>query len=84
MAAPIGAIVGTTYDAALGTVVEPGHALVTGTGRTYVILTAKRVQKQFRSWRWRLRCQVTDETPPVGAVAHPLVWYRRDRGVPTT
>lgn len=76
-AAPIGAVVKIDYDAALGVSIEDGDALVTSTGRTYVILRAKRMAVGRKPNHWRLRCQVAEGPPPPGVPVHTLKWYRR-------
>jgi len=80
MGAPVGVHVRINYDAALGVVIEPGEALVTATGRTYLILGAKKVGGRNPN-RWRLRCEVTDGPPPRGVFVHTLRWYSRERGL---
>jgi hypothetical protein len=75
--APAGAIVSIHYDAQED--VRPGHALVTTTGRTYVVMEVRRQQRRRHRGRWHLRCVVSDEPPPPDTVVHPLFWYRRDR-----
>lgn len=78
MGAPVGSEVRITYDAAPpGIVIEPGEALVTGTGRCYVILRAKKVHSSRWPNRWRLRCLVTEGAPPPGVLVHTLRWYTR-------
>jgi hypothetical protein len=74
--APAGAEVGLYYDARRD--VAPGHAIVTATGRTYLVVAARRQQRGKHVGRWHLRCLVADEAPP-DATVHPLRWYRRER-----
>jgi len=77
VAAPPGAVVGIYYDARVA--VEPGHAIVTTTGRVYVVMVARRQTRGAHRGRWHLRCLVGDEPPPAGTVVHPLRWYKRGR-----
>jgi hypothetical protein len=74
--APDGAVVRITYDARAE--VEPGHALVTSTGRCYVVLEAKQVRS--RPGRYSLRAVVHQGAVPEGARVHPLSWYARGLG----
>lgn len=72
--APLGSVVGIYYDA-LREVVT-GDALVTTTGRTYLVVAARRQQRGKHRRRWHLRCAVV-EAAPAGARVHPLRWYKR-------
>jgi hypothetical protein len=75
--APIGAVVKLYYDAPeLDLLDGATHAIRTPTGRTYVVLDARRQRRGLHVGRWHLRALVADEPPP-GAVVHPLVWYKR-------
>jgi hypothetical protein len=60
-------------------VIRTGEALMTTTGRTYVIVGAERQRRGKRVGAWRLRCVVSDDPPPPGVRIHPLVWHRRTR-----
>jgi hypothetical protein len=75
--APPGALVSIYYDARV--LVAPGDAIVTTTGRTYVVVEARRQKRGAHVGRWHLRCLVGDELPPVGTTVHPLRWYKRAR-----
>jgi hypothetical protein len=79
--APVGAVVRLYYDpAAGGSAVVAGDDLVTTTGRTYHVLSA-RLQRRGRAGRVRLVCVV--QRAPLGpGRMHPLRWYRRDRRHP--
>lgn len=73
--APLGAVVRIFYD---GRQVAAGDAIVTTTGRTYVV-TSVRVQRRGRHMgRQHLACLVAAEVP-AGARQHQLHWYRRAR-----
>lgn len=74
-AAPPGAEVGIYYDALV--TVEPGDAIVTATGRTYLVVVARRQARGKHRRRWHLRCVVAEGGPPAGVKVHPLRWYRR-------
>jgi len=74
-AAAPGSIVGIYYDARRE--VAPGDAIVTGTGRTYLVIQARRQTRGAHVGRWHLRCAVADGPPPAGTRVHPLRWYRR-------
>lgn len=75
MKAPPGALVRITYDSR--DQVEPGDAIVTTTGRTYVVATVRRQLRGRHRGRWHLGCVVTDGGPPPDVVVHPLRWYKR-------
>lgn len=75
-AAPIGAVVGIFYDARVD--VAPGDAIVTSTGRCYVVVHARRQERGLHVGRWHLRCLIQPE-PPEGARVYSLRWYRRGR-----
>ena len=74
--APIGANVAIAYDAPGLEELGPGHALVTSTGRTYLVLVARKQTRGEYAGRWHLRCQVA-EVAPAGTTIHPLVWNKR-------
>lgn len=77
MRAAVGALVAITYDARVD--IEPGHALVTLTGRTYVIASCRQQTRGRHVGRWHLRCVVTDQSPPPGVPVHTIRWYKRAR-----
>jgi hypothetical protein len=70
---PEGSLVRIAYD---GPVLEPGNALVTRTGRTYVIVEVRRQVRGRHAGRQHLRCLVAAPGSFTGK-AHPLVWYAR-------
>ncbi len=74
MAAPLGALVGLYYDAL--ELVLPGDAIVTTTGRCYLVMAARRQQRGAHVGRYHLRCLV-QAAAPAGARVHRLFWYRR-------
>jgi hypothetical protein len=82
--APEGREVGLTYDTSAE--VWPGDALVTGTGRVYLVTDARQVRQRSApagQRRWRLRALVTRlEHLPDDTVILPLHWYRRARRRP--
>lgn len=78
MTAPAGAIVAITYDGR--SELEPGHALVTTTGRMYVVVEARRQERGKHRGRWHLRCLVAGDELPEQTTVHPLRWYKRGRG----
>ncbi len=74
-AAPVGAVVGLSYDS--DEEVAPGDYLVTGRGRCYRVLAA-RTQGTHNPTRWKISAMV-DSSAPASARKHPLVFYRRNR-----
>jgi hypothetical protein len=68
--------VSITYDAGV-LEPEPGDALVTGTGRTYLVISARRQMRGKHARRFRLRCVVADGDPPAGVRVLPLRWNSR-------
>lgn len=74
-AAPPGSVVRIYYDSPAE--LSPGDALVTTTGRTYLIASCRRQARGKHQGRWHLACVVVDVPPPAGARVHPLRWYRR-------
>lgn len=78
MKAPDGAVVGIYYDSPRD-VVE-GDALVTPTGRAYVVVSLRRQTRGKHVGRWHLRCLVAPaEQLADDVVRHPIRWYRRER-----
>ena len=79
MTAPPGAVVALTYDSRRD--VAEGDAIVTGTGRTYLVVGVRRQQRGRFAGRWHLRCVVlaADAELDPDVVRHPLRWYRRER-----
>ncbi len=75
-AAPVGAVVGLYYDAPCDVVA--GDAIVTTTGRTYLVVSVRCQRRGKHVGRWHLRCLVQRAAPP-GAHVHPLRWYPRGR-----
>jgi hypothetical protein len=75
-AAPVGAVVGIFYDAHVE--VLAGDAIVSTTGRTYVVVAVRRQARGEHVGRWHLRCLVA-RGPPPGARVHRLRWYPRGR-----
>lgn len=82
-AAPEGAVVGIYYD---GFAVAVGDALVTPTGRTYVVVSVRRQERGAHVGRQHLRCAVAEpgSAESSGAKVHPLRWYKRARRRPLT
>lgn len=76
-AAPPGAVVRITYDARVP--VAAGDALVTPSGRTYLVVAARRQEGGKHRGRWHLRCAVAEGPAPAGVTRHRLIWYRRGR-----
>lgn len=75
MTAPEGAEVGIYYD---GRPLEPGDALVTPTGRTYLVTAVRRQTRGKHVGRQHLRCVVAAAAPATARVV-PLYWYKRGR-----
>ena len=74
--APVGAVVRIFYD---GHRLEPGDALVTTAGRTYIIAAVRRQARGKHVGRQHLACLVArPEGPPTDSRAYPLRWYRRE------
>lgn len=76
MAAPIGALVSIYYDSPRD--VAQGDAIVTPTGRTYVVMSVRRQVRGKHTGRWHLKCLIA-EAPPEGARTYPIYWYKRGR-----
>ena len=74
MGAPVGAVVGIFYDSPREVRVD--DAIVTGTGRTYLVVSVRRQARGRHAGRWHLRCLVARAVPE-GARVLPLRWYRR-------
>lgn len=74
-AAAAGSVVSIYYDALEP--VDVGDALVTRTGRTYLIVAARRQARGKHTGRWHLRCAVAEHTAPAGVRTHQLFWYKR-------
>lgn len=68
--------VAVTYDADPGITVQAGEALRTTTGRTYLVVNARRVRSRVAPNRFALRCVIV-EGAPEDAKVHELRWYRR-------
>jgi hypothetical protein len=77
-AAPLGAVVRIFYD---GRQVATGDALVTRTGRTYVVASVRIQHRGQYLGRQHLACLIARE-PPAGAQIFPLYWYPRGRLIP--
>ena len=75
-AAPVGAVVSIYYD---GHLLEPGDALRTPTGRTYIVVHARRQARGKHVGRQHLRCAVAEAGVPAGVRVYPLFWYPRKR-----
>ena len=73
--AAIGAVVRIFYD---GRPVVAGDAIVTTTGRTYVVASVRVQRRGKHVGRQHLACMVAAAAPP-GAKRHRLHWYRRGR-----
>lgn len=78
--APAGAEVGIYVDAAQE--LAAGAAVVTTTGRTYIVVRVRRQARGRHLGRQHLRCIVSDIPPPAGVRILRLRWYRRRRRVP--
>lgn len=80
MMAPVGATVRITYDYGGLPELGPGHALMTPTGRIYIVTCARRQTRgKYAGIRWHLRCVVADREAFRGGYVHPLYWNRRER-----
>lgn len=77
MKAPAGSVVRISYDT--NDEVCAGDAIMTATGRTYVVEQARRQSRGKHRGRWHVRCLVADQPPPDGARVHVLYWYPRTR-----
>ena len=77
MTAPIGAEVGIHVD--LVDQVVAGDAIVTQTGRTYLVVSCRRQQRGIHAGRQHLRCLVAESPPPAGVRVHRIRWYKRGR-----
>ena len=75
--APAGAVVRLYYDSPGEMPIVMGDALVTTTGRTYVVVGCRRQLRGKHRGRWHLTCVVADTPAPAGARVHTLAWYRR-------
>lgn len=79
MTAPIGAVVGLTYDTR--SLVSVGDVIETATtGRTYLIVECRRSTGSRSATRWVMRCLViAPEDAPTDVPRHVLQWYTRNR-----
>ena len=75
MKAPVGAVVRIFYDGRPPPV-EAGHALVTTTGRVYLVLGVRQQRRGKHLGRFHLTCIIQREVP-ADAFVHRLIWYRR-------
>lgn len=75
-AAPLGAIVRLYVD--LVASVSLGDAVVTRTGRTYLVVGVRVQTRGKHAGRQHLLCAIVDEIPPCATV-HRISWYRRRR-----
>lgn len=76
--APIGAIVGITYDGSR--FLDEGDILQTPSGRVYQIVALRRQTRGIHTGRWHLKCLVLGEgidAIPPQATVYPLYWYAR-------
>lgn len=76
MGAPVGAIVGIYYDADVE--LNKGDALITPTGRVYLIVSLRRQKRGKNIGRWHLRCLIQTE-PPKDGKTYKLRWYKRQK-----
>lgn len=79
-AASVGSVVGIYYDGVAQIAV--GDALRTPTGRTYIIVAARRQERGRHVGRHHLRCAVAEGEAPAGVHIYPLYWYKRTRRAP--
>lgn len=75
MTAPAGSFVRLHVD--LLATVYVGDAIVTTTGRTYLVVTTRRQARGRHRGRQHLGCLVSDTPPPGGARVHRIRWYKR-------
>ncbi len=81
--APVGALVRLYYDSP--TRVQPGDALVTRSGRLYLVAEARRQTRGVHIGRQHLSCIVASSDAEVSGQIHSVFWYPRGRrGRPTT
>ena len=73
--APPGSVVRITYDSASYPVC-PGDALVSSTGRVYLVDRARQQVTGKNAGRWHLKCVVAQAVPE-GVRVHTLRWYPR-------
>jgi len=73
-AAPAGATCVISYD---GDPIATGDALVTPTGRTYIVIGVRVQAKGKHAGRQFVRCIVAEGPAPAGVRRFPLIWYRR-------
>lgn len=76
--APAGSVVSIYYDGAF-TPLQPGEALRTPTGRTYLVVDVRVQNRGLYIGRQHLRCVVTEGEAPAGVRVAPLHWYKRER-----
>jgi hypothetical protein len=74
--APAGAIVSIFYDPDPGADPDVGDALRSRTGRTYIIVSARRQERGAHVGRLHLHCAVAEPHADAARV-FPLVWYAR-------
>jgi len=75
MAAPAGSEVGIYVD--LVDQVDAGDAIVTQSGRTYLVVRVRRQERGKHIGRQHLRCVVAEGSAPEGARIHRIRWYPR-------
>lgn len=76
MKATVGSLVKIFYDSPREITV--GDALVTMTGRVYLIGELRRQIRGAHIGRWHIKAIVLDKVPE-GVKTHPIYWYRRDK-----
>lgn len=74
---PDGAIVSIYVD--LRATVNPGDIIRTATGRSYLVLAARRQTRGKRRGRQHLRAVVNGRSPDVSSTVHEIRWYKRGR-----
>jgi hypothetical protein len=74
MAAPVGALVRIFYD---GHQLGAGDALVTPSGRTYVVVAVRVQRRGQHVGRQHLACLVAHADARSGRQVFPLFWYPR-------
>ncbi len=75
-AAPVGALVRIYYD---GEPLAPGDALVTRTGRSYVVTSVRVQERGGHRGRQHLACLVASRQTRWAGRVHPLYWHPRSR-----
>jgi len=74
--APAGSLVSLYYDSPREIAI--GDALMTRSGRVYLIAELRRQTRGGHIGRWHIKA-IVSETIPAGTTTHPIYWYKRNK-----